>query len=185
MPRAQGVRGGAEAALDPARARRWRRARGHGTPGAPRPSVTSTRSEILLVAVDFEQASLDALDTAIGLGRTLGLEVVILHVPMVPAAVYPGADPVMLPCRPEDVPSSTRRAAEELARNTGAARAIVRGGDAAEEILRVAEELRPAMVVVGTHGRSGLARLVLGSVAERVIRASPAPVLVIRARPRP
>jgi len=49
-----------------------------------------------------------------------------------------------------------------------------------EEIVKVAEEERADMIVMGTHGRSGLNRILLGSVAERVIRLAPCPVLTVR-----
>jgi len=60
-------------------------------------------------------------------------------------------------------------------------RAIVREGNAAEEILNAASQLAMGLIAMTTHGRSGFDRLVLGSVAEKVIRASPVPVLVANA----
>jgi len=53
-------------------------------------------------------------------------------------------------------------------------------GDAAEEILRVAEEVRCDLIVMGTHGRSGLGRLLMGSVAEQVMRKARCPVLTVK-----
>ena len=61
---------------------------------------------------------------------------------------------------------------------------IVEVGDAADVICRVAERLRADVVVVGSHGRTGLGRLFLGSVSEHVVRHAPCPVLVVR-QPRP
>lgn len=58
----------------------------------------------------------------------------------------------------------------------------VRVGDPVEQLVSVALETRASIVVVGTHGRRGLRRLVLGSVAERVARAAPCPVLIVRPR---
>jgi nucleotide-binding universal stress UspA family protein len=58
---------------------------------------------------------------------------------------------------------------------------VVREGDAAAEILRAAEELRCDLIVMGTHGRTGLGRLLMGSVAEAVLRRAPCAVLAIRA----
>jgi nucleotide-binding universal stress UspA family protein len=55
-------------------------------------------------------------------------------------------------------------------------------GDAAEEILRTADEVGCDMIVMGTHGRTGLSRAILGSVAEAVVRAAPCPVLTVRNR---
>ena len=56
----------------------------------------------------------------------------------------------------------------------------VQDGDPAIEILGVAREARCDLIVMGTHGRSGLAHLVMGSVAERVVREGPCPVLTIK-----
>jgi nucleotide-binding universal stress UspA family protein len=60
------------------------------------------------------------------------------------------------------------------------ARAVVKVGVAWEEIVRLAAEEQAAMIVMGTQERSGLERLLLGSVAERVIRRAPCPVLTVR-----
>ena len=53
-------------------------------------------------------------------------------------------------------------------------------GDPAAEIVRIAEEEKPEMIVMGTHGRTGLTRLLMGSVAEAIVRRSPCPVLTYR-----
>ena len=60
---------------------------------------------------------------------------------------------------------------------------VLRGYDAAPTILDVARELKPALVAVATHGRTGLGRVALGSVATAVLRRSEYPVLVTRSRP--
>ena len=56
----------------------------------------------------------------------------------------------------------------------------VRDGDAAEEILREAEEAKANLIVIGTHGRTGLGRLLMGSVAEAVLRRARCPVLTVK-----
>lgn len=58
----------------------------------------------------------------------------------------------------------------------------VRGGDPALQLLFLAQDVDADLVAVGTHGRTGLQRLLLGSVAERVVRTAPCPVLVVRER---
>lgn len=60
-------------------------------------------------------------------------------------------------------------------------RSEVRRGDVAEEILRHVDEARADLIVMSTHGRSGLGRWVYGSIADRVLRHSPVPVLLVRA----
>jgi nucleotide-binding universal stress UspA family protein len=57
---------------------------------------------------------------------------------------------------------------------------MLRKGDARTAILAFAEELHPDLIVMGTHGRRGVSRLVLGSVAESVARTAPCPVLLVR-----
>ena len=58
-------------------------------------------------------------------------------------------------------------------------------GPAADLIVRQAKRWRADLIVLGTHGRRGLRRLVLGSDAEQIVRTSPVPVLLVRARPAP
>jgi nucleotide-binding universal stress UspA family protein len=136
--------------------------------------------ETILVPVDFEKASLDALALARDLGARLGAEVVLLHVFTVPVVVYPGFDPIFAPGLPDDIASTARAAVQQLAQTSGGLRAIVREGDPSSVILRVIEEERPKFVVMGTHGRRGLSHFFLGSVAEHVIRGSAVPVLVTK-----
>lgn len=62
-------------------------------------------------------------------------------------------------------------------------RSAVSEGKAAQAILEAAESLAPDVIVIGSHGRSGLDHFLIGSVAERVLRRSPTPVLVVRAKP--
>ena len=57
---------------------------------------------------------------------------------------------------------------------------IVREGPAAEDILRTAERRQVDLIIMSTHGRSGVRRLLLGSVAEKIIRSAPCPVLAVR-----
>ena len=61
---------------------------------------------------------------------------------------------------------------------------IARFRDPATQILQAIDELKPAMVTMGTHGRKGIERFLLGSVTERVVRSSTAPVLTVHARPQ-
>jgi nucleotide-binding universal stress UspA family protein len=61
---------------------------------------------------------------------------------------------------------------------------LVISGDPAERVLNAARDLGADLIVIGTHGRTGLKHLILGSVAERVVRESPVPVLAMHAAPR-
>jgi nucleotide-binding universal stress UspA family protein len=135
----------------------------------------------ILVPIDFEDASLAALALARDLAGRLGTEVVLLHVYSIPIVVYPGFEPIMAPGLPEEIASAARRALDELTRSAPGLTAMLATGDPASEILAAIEKTNPSFVVMGTHGRKGLSHLFMGSVAERVIRASPAPVITIRA----
>ena len=142
--------------------------------------MTSVNGSIL-VPTDFQHPSLDALAMAQELGPRLGLEVILLHVYTVPAIIYPGFDPVPFLGMPEQVGRAARAALCELATASGNLRALLRVGDPAVETLKAIEDLQPTLVVMGTHGRRGFARVLLGSVAERVIRSSTVPVLTVHA----
>ena len=141
-------------------------------------------SKTILVPVDFQDASLDALTTARDLARRLGLEVVLLHVYAIPVVVYPGFDPIIAPGLPEEIAAAAKTALEKLAAEQGGLRTLLRAGDPVTEILKEIEETKPAFVAMGTHGRKGLAHFFLGSVAEKVIRSSAVPVLTVPARAR-
>jgi nucleotide-binding universal stress UspA family protein len=140
---------------------------------------------VVLVPIDFEDASRRALDLAKGIAPCLGAEVVLLHAYQVLVQVVPSLSPAEIPPLPGvhlEVEEAARRALNELADAHGGLRSILMEGDPASAILAEAERLRPRMVVMGTHGRAGLERVVLGSVAEKVVRRCVVPVTVVRAQ---
>jgi nucleotide-binding universal stress UspA family protein len=138
----------------------------------------------ILVPIDFQDASLDALATARELAGRLGLEIVLLHTYTVPVVVYPGFDPIIAPGLPEEIATAAKNALETLAAEQGGLRSILKAGDPASEILKAIDELKPALVTMGTHGRKGLAHFLMGSVTEKIVQSSPAPVLTVHAKPR-
>jgi nucleotide-binding universal stress UspA family protein len=138
-------------------------------------------SNVILVAVDFEEGSRRALELAKQLARGLGAEIALVHVYALPVYAYPGLDPVVFPTVIAQVTEAARRALDDLARTEGVTRAVLRGGDTASEILVAARELGATMIALGTHGRKGIVHALLGSIAERVVRQSPIPVLTVRA----
>jgi nucleotide-binding universal stress UspA family protein len=137
-------------------------------------------NHLILVPIDFEPASLKALSIAKDLASRLGGEIVIVHVYQLPVYTYPGLEPSLMPGFHAEVTSAAERAVASLAQQEGNLRAVLRQGDPATEILNAADELKASMIVMGTHGRQGLAHLILGSVAERVLRKSNVPVLSVR-----
>ncbi|HET8541291.1 MAG TPA: universal stress protein [Anaeromyxobacter sp.] len=134
--------------------------------------------------VDFSEPSWIAMEQAADVASGLRAELTLVHVWTPPP---PAASDVLVSSR--GVAEVERRQAEETleiwrsdaeGRAALPVRARVLLGDPAVEIARFADEEGIDLVVLGTHGRTGLSRLVLGSVAERVLRRAPVPVLVIR-----
>ena len=117
------------------------------------------------------------------LAKSLGAEVLLLRVAI--AHVFPGADPTEEEVR---VVRKAEEYVEALASNLGETgihvRASVRYGKPAEEIIEHISANEVELVAMSTHGRRGLSRLVMGSVAEEVVRNTKVPVLLWRASGR-
>lgn len=137
----------------------------------------------ILVPVDFEGASRRALTEARWLSSSLHAELVLLHVHARPEFEHPELPAETVARIQELSAASARKSLAALAAEAGATHTLFRHGDTAEQILEAAREIQPALVVMGTHGRRGLGRLLLGSVAAEVVRASPVPVVTVRASP--
>lgn len=143
----------------------------------------------ILVAVDGSETSARALDAALQLARDAGAKLQPLFVVDVPMLVYdtPGSDLTharnALLERGENVIKDAV-ARMKRAGVQGTPRIVetdLAGDDIAHCILRAANDFKASLVVMGTHGRRGFQRLVLGSVAERFLRISQCPVLMIPA----
>jgi nucleotide-binding universal stress UspA family protein len=133
----------------------------------------------ILHPTDFSTQSAYALRLACSLARDYGARLVVLHVFEEPAVAY--GEGVMLPPAVDFVEES-REQLRHLpipADDVRAERRFERG-DAVDQILRVAGDMQADLIVMGTHGRTGLARLLMGSVAERVVRNAPCPVLTLK-----
>lgn len=139
----------------------------------------------ILVPTDFSQHAERAFAYGAELAGLYRAALVIGHVYAVPL-VYAAGEPIAA-APPPDVDSMTaeldrgleafvRRAREAGVADVGVA---VTGGDAAHEIVRLADERGCDLIVMGTHGRTGLKHLVLGSIAEKVVRMASCPVLTI------
>ncbi len=136
----------------------------------------------ILFATDFSPCSRAAFAEAQALAKLYEAELCLLHVVSVPSE-FDGAIPF---ASGSHLPSMVAAAEQQLkAWSTPLVEAHLPHqcqvvlGDAGTEVLRLAEELKPDLIVVGTHGRTGLKHLFLGSVAERVVRMSRCPVLVV------
>ncbi|MFO0667506.1 MAG: universal stress protein [Polyangiaceae bacterium] len=145
----------------------------------------------ILVPHDFSRCASRALEQAIHLARTVSGRIVLLHVARLPHDLPP--ETRVTPPGEEGslaISDLLKKGAERdlaavmsplLAEGT-LVESMVRtsGEDLAVEILRVADETSADVIVMGTHGRSGLSRLFLGSVAENVVRRSRVPVVTVR-----
>jgi nucleotide-binding universal stress UspA family protein len=147
----------------------------------------------ILVPVDGSPLAEEAIAPAVDLARLWGLEVKLLQV--VHPVLFWGDELLGWPAPQDQALTEQARSqaegyvrdlAERLRRDgiraTGAA---IIGGSAADTILQVANPERVAAIAIATHGRGGLRRLVLGSVADKLIRATAIPVLVHHPRQRP
>lgn len=143
----------------------------------------------ILVPVDFSPGSRGAVELARAMASKFGSSLDVLHVWEPPRYVIPEVT-VQLPGEPQQTLMDFARseAGKEMERFLGAlerdAGGQVRGrlesGDPTEVILELAQRERYDLIVMGTHGRTGLSHLFIGSVAERVVRRASCPVLTVR-----
>jgi len=138
----------------------------------------------LLVAVDFSDSSEAALAYAVELAKPLGAKLVVMHSYELPVYGFPDGALVAS----VDVATRIMQGAQtgleamvERYKSVAELSTIVRQGVPWEEVHAVAEEVDADMIVIGTHGRRGIARALLGSVAEKILRTSTRPVLAIHA----
>lgn len=148
------------------------------------PTVTSTPSSVsrILVATDFSLPAESALEWGRRLRTAFGAKLVLLHVIDVFGAAQlgvhmVGGDPLISLLRTE-----ARRHMQEWQTREPDAEGVILEGSPRPVITESALELQCQMIVMGTHGRSGLAHLLMGSVAEYVVRHSKVPVLTVRAQ---
>ena len=136
----------------------------------------------ILVAHDFSETADRALDYAIGVAKKFGARITVLHVCDILAYGVPDAMVASLDwsAEAEQVASDTLVGiVEQAAHSDVVVEGVLRRGLAWEAITALAAEIGADLVVMGTHGRRGLARAVLGSVAEKMVRMSPCPVLTV------
>jgi nucleotide-binding universal stress UspA family protein len=143
----------------------------------------------ILVPVDFGGGSRTAVEHAIGLAERFDAQVTLLHVHVPP--YYVGDVPVTVAgANPQPLADYIRTQAQsELdalledvrgAHGSVSIQGALTGGRVEKEVVRIADEEKYDLVVMGTHGRSGLNHFLLGSVAEQVLRKAPCPVMVVR-----
>lgn len=150
----------------------------------PPGSAADIRVKRILVPLDFSKSSSKALHYAISLARQFGAEIDLVHVMTVP--VYFEGPAIAVTA---DYEKSRNAAAGKQMEEWRAevpheitVRTELRTGSPYHEIILAADETNTDLIIMGTHGRSGVSHMLIGSTAERVVRQAPCPVLTVRER---
>jgi len=141
----------------------------------------------ILFPTDFSECGNYALSYAASLARRFNASVICVNViePIVPTVGYSGmTEPLPIADITEQLEDSAERELPKLAECDECSgvdvEELVVHGEAASEIVRVAEERKVDLIVISSHGRTGLGRILFGSTAESVVRHAPCPVLVVK-----
>jgi nucleotide-binding universal stress UspA family protein len=139
----------------------------------------------ILVPVDFGVAMDPALDLALSLARGSNAQVTLLHA--FDVAPFMNVSPFMPPLDTEPVLAGLEKNMKTLREKVAATwpktDSVVRAGNVYDVIVDVAKKGGCDLIVIGTHGRQGVSHALLGSVAEKVVRLAPVPVLTVRPAP--
>ena len=151
---------------------------------------THVKTDRVLVALDLDAHPESLVEEARDLASRLAAELVLLTVvPLEPSVdvdvlTHPAAHPATHRAL-RDAEAKLQPRVQALARAAAeggvTVSALIAHGDVADAIIHVARKLDVGLIVMGTHGRHGIARVALGSVAESVIREAPVPVVAVRA----
>ena len=143
----------------------------------------------ILYATDYSKASARALDEAVALAKQNRAELLVLHVidavpPYVAGEDIGGADLYMKleETTKQEAETSMKKLMEKLRKLKVNAKSLLLRGTAHEQIVRAAKSRRANLIVIGTHGRTGLSKLLMGSVANQVVSRAPCPVLTVRGK---
>jgi nucleotide-binding universal stress UspA family protein len=138
----------------------------------------------ILHPTDFSQAAMAAFEVACTLASALGARLLLLHVRPMPIKVLP-REGIPVPEVADKSEAALRARLDGLAPadSTIAVERYLLVGDEAVEIIDTATETGCDLIVMGTHGRSGMTRLLMGSVAEEVSRKAPCAVVTVKAKP--
>lgn len=141
----------------------------------------------ILLPTDFSECANYALSYAASLARQFSASIICVHViePVMPAVGYTGlTEPLPISDLSEQLEESAERELPKIGECedcTGLEiEELIVHGDASSEIVRVASERKVDLIVIASHGRTGLGRILFGSTAESVVRHAPCPVLVVK-----
>jgi universal stress protein A len=147
-----------------------------------------TRIRNILVPVDFSPHSEAALEYAIQLAGALASRICLAHAYQIevfatPEGPYAIPESVLAGIR-ETAEAQIRALQERVGKEKIPCETVVRMGSAAESILDIAKSLPADLIVMGTQGHTGLKHLLLGSVAEKIVRLASCPVLTVKTSDR-
>lgn len=139
--------------------------------------------ERILVPIDFSESSLKTLEEAVEFNRPYGAELIVMFA--VERSYY--ESPLLVPESGALLEHQARAAEEkleEICRNLGVrgvrCRTLVEFGAAYQAIVDAAKKVEASLIVISTHGRTGLAHVLIGSVVERVVQHASCPILLLR-----
>lgn len=157
------------------------------TAPAPAPSTLPVfQLKRILVPVDFSECASKALEYALPFARQFGATLLVTHViqPYIPIPEMTGVDVELIEAQMREAAERELKVVCKALSSDVTSEQVLRIGHPQTEIVRAAKELNADLIIVSTHGRSGLAHVFLGSTAERVIRHAGCPVLVVRENER-
>ncbi len=138
----------------------------------------------ILVPLDGSEVAEAVLPHAVELAKMSGAELFLLSVPTDPAAAFAFGDPGLASEFVDAQESITQKYLKSIKKDLEAKGAkvstLIRDGAVAPVIIAVSEEINADMITMATHARSGVAHLFLGSVAEKILRTSKLPVMLVR-----
>ena len=154
------------------------------TPAASTLSVFQLKK--ILVPVDFSECASKALQYALPFARQFGATILVTHViqPYIPIPEMTGVDVELIDAQMHEAAERELKVLCKSLPNDISFEPVLRVGNAHLEIVKAAKELAADLIIVATHGRSGLAHVFLGNTAERVTRHAGCPVLVVRENER-
>ena len=161
------------------------------TTGKPTRGAAKTKLELrgiksILVPIDFSAPSKNALAYAVPFAEQFGAKLTLLNV-VEPVATPDFAKSFPLAMENDQVMAECKRELERVVKQSGVSprlveKTLVRFGRSFHEIADAARTLKVDLIVIATHGYTGLKHALLGSTTERVVRHAPCPVLVVRER---
>ena len=141
----------------------------------------------ILLPTDFSECAAHALSYAASLARRFSASIICVHViePVMQTVGYTGlTEPLPIGDLSEQLEESAGRELPKIGACEECSgleiEEVIAHGDAASEIVRVARERKVDLIVIASHGRTGLGRILFGSTAESVVRHAPCPVLVVK-----